>query len=138
MCRSQELYPFGTAYQMMDQIKMLGIAFNYYKEVDLEEARELLIYAGTTFLDIINSNEEIRKYLDVYPFKPENVDIRIFLQNLDGTEFSPEKLCVITMIDGMLEYDAKNPETLRLLRVHKETYDKAVKKIYSSNKSIAM
>jgi hypothetical protein len=125
----KELYPFGTGAEMMYQIKMLALAFHYYKEVDIEEARELLISAGAVFLDIINSNEEIRPFLHNYPFKPENVEIRIVLKNPDGSEFSHEKLCIVTMIDGALNYKATNPQTDRLLTIHKETYDEAISKL---------
>ncbi len=123
------LYPFGTGARMMDQIKMLALAFHYYKEVEIEEARELLLYAGNVFLNIINNNEQIRPYLDNYPFKPENIEITIYLKNTDGSKFAPEKLCVISMVNGVLEYEAKNPETLRLLTICKEPYDQAVSKL---------
>ncbi len=123
------LYPFGTGARMMDQIKMLALAFHYYKEVDIREARELLVTAATKFLNIINSNEEIRPYLDIYPFKPENIQITIYLKNPDGSKFAPEKLCVVSMVNGILEYEAKNPETLRLLTICKEPYEQAVSKL---------
>ncbi len=129
LLREKDLYPFGTAGQMMDQIQMLGLAFHYYKEVDLDEARELLLYAGNVFLNIINSNEQIRSYLDHYPFKPENIQVKIFLKKPDGSECSVEKLCVITMIDGALKYKIDQPETYKLLTVYNETYDEAVSKL---------
>jgi hypothetical protein len=128
----KELYPFGTGAEMMYQIKMLALAFHYYKEVNIGEARELLISAGTTFLDIINSNEEIRPFLHNYPFNPGNVEIRIVLKSPNASEFSYEKLCIVTMIDGRLNYEARNPQTDRLLTIHKETYDEAISKLSSA------
>lgn len=134
----RDLYPFGVGSQMMDQIKMLALAFHYYHEVNIDEARELVIYVATTFLDEINKSEHIRKYLDTYPFKPENIQIEIFLENLDGSKLPPEKLCAITMADGILKYKIDHPDRHKFLIVQEETYEEAVTKIYSSNKSIAM
>ena len=59
----KELYPCGIGEGMMNQIRMLALSFNYYKEVDIEQARELLMTAGNVFLNIINSNEQIRPFL---------------------------------------------------------------------------
>lgn len=134
----KELYPFGTGYQMMYQIKMLALAFHYYKEVEIDEARELLVCAARTFLDIINKNEQIRKHLDNYPFKPENIQIEIFLENSDGSKFTLEKLCVITMKNGVLKYKVDHPDMHRFLIIQEETYDEAVAKLNSSNQVVAM
>src|SRR5580658_7753086 len=59
----------GIGSGMMDQIRMLAISFHYYNEIDIEQARELLMAAGTLFLNTINANEQIRPFLQNYPFK---------------------------------------------------------------------
>jgi hypothetical protein len=126
------LYPFGSGAEMMYQIKMLALAFQYYKEINIEEARELLISAGAVFLDIINNNEEIRPFLHNYPFNPENVEIEIVLKKPDGSKLSSEKLCIITMADGMLKYKIDYPEKYTLLTIHKETYAEAISKLQTT------
>jgi hypothetical protein len=123
------LRPRGVGAQMMDQIKMLALAFGYYKEVDIEEARELLVYAGRVFLGIINENEQIRPLLDNYPFKPENIQIQIVLQKPNGSEVSPGKLCIVTMRNGILNYKTDSPEGYTLLTTHEETYEEAVSRL---------
>jgi hypothetical protein len=54
------LHPFGVGSGGMDQIKMLAVSFLYYKEIDIGEARELLLSAGNLYLSKINANEEIQ------------------------------------------------------------------------------
>jgi hypothetical protein len=121
------LYPCGIANCGIDKIKMLDMAFHYYKEVDIDEARKLLMAAGTLFLKNINSNEKLQSYLQNSPFKPENICIEIYLQNSDGSEFGSDKLSVITMTDGILSYKL-NTET-RLITIYRENFEEATVKL---------
>ena len=125
----KELYPYGIGSEMMYQIKMLALGFRYYKEVNIAQARELLIRAGTVFLDTINSNEQIRQFLHNYPFKPENIEISIYLQKPDGSNPDPDKLTVITITNGVLDYMIDEPGTYRLLTIYKETFEEATEKL---------
>ncbi len=125
----KELYPFGVGSGMMNQIKMLALSFCYYKEVEIEQARELLIAAATSFLNTINNNEQIRSHLENYPFKPENIEIRIFLQKPNGSEPDLDKLTVVAVINGILEYDIRSSETKRLTTIHREKFEEAAAKL---------
>jgi hypothetical protein len=127
--KEKELYPFGTGSGMMDQIRMLALSFRYYKEIDIEEARELLMAVGTLFLKNINGNDRIRPYLTNYPFRPENIDIAIFLQKPNGSEPDLDKLTIIEMTDGILKYSIRSSETGRLTRICKETFVEAAAKL---------
>jgi len=121
----KELYPCGIGSGMMDQIRMLALSFRYYKEVDIEQARELLMTAGTLFLHTINSNEKILPYLQNNPFEPKNIQIRIFLYKTNGSKPDLGKLTVVSMINGILEYDIRNSETERLTTVYEERFEEA-------------
>ena len=67
------LVPCGIGAGMMGKIRMLALSFNYYEELSLEEARELVMYACSVFLEKINNNQLIRPFLLNYPFQPENI-----------------------------------------------------------------
>lgn len=127
--KDRELYPFGTAGRMMNQIKMLGLSLHYYEPVDIEKARDLLAYSTTLFLDLINDNKDIRSYLENYPFTPENIQIRIYLQKTDGSEPDLGELTLAKMIDGTLEYIIRSLETERLVTFYKEPFEEAVSKL---------
>jgi hypothetical protein len=125
----KELYPFGTGEGGgVNEIRMLALSFLYYKEIDIEEARELLMAAATIFLKNINSNEQIRPYLKNDPFQPKNIQIRIFLKKPDGSKPNLDKLTVIAMVSGMLEYDIRSSETGRLTTICRETYEEVAAK----------
>lgn len=125
----KNLYPFGTAGRMMNQIKMLGLSLHYYEPIDIEQARELLVYSTTLFLKMINDNEQIRPYLQNYPFTSENIQIRIYLQMPDGSEPETGKLTIAEMLEGNLEYVVRNCETNRLTMLYEETFDEAGAKL---------
>lgn len=122
------LIPCGTAGQMMDEIKMLGLSFRYYKEIGIEEARELLITSGMSLLNAINSNNLIRPYLDKYPFELKNVTITIYLFKPDLTQFEFDKLHYAMMVDGVLTYVFRCADTQYRV-IHTETYQEALEKM---------
>jgi hypothetical protein len=127
--KEQELYPCGFGSGMMNQIRMLALSFNYYNPIDIEQARELLIAAGNLLLKTINANEQIRPYLDTYPFQPKNIEIRIFLMTSNGSSVDPEKLYIVTMTDNILRYKIEHPETKKLTTIYSETYEEAIEKL---------
>ena len=67
----KNLYLIGTGGQMMDDIQMMAMSFNYYQEVNLKTARELTVHAVNEYLSAINNNKEIKPYLhgnrQIYP-----------------------------------------------------------------------
>ncbi len=127
--KEKELYPFGVGSGMMHQIRMLAIGFRYYKEIDINQARELVMEAGTLYLNTINAREQIRRFLQTYPFQPENIEIEIYLQKPNGTEPDPGKLTIASMIRGVLKYDIVNEETGRLTTIYRETFQEAAAKL---------
>lgn len=124
----KNLYLIGTGGQMMDDIQMMAMSFNYYQEVNLKTARELTIYAINEYLSAINNNKEVRPYLHEYPFTAKNVEIRIFVYNPDRSELSLEKIYCIECINGDLEYYTRsNPRQA----IYEETYEQASRAISS-------
>lgn len=123
------LIPFGVGDGIGDKIRMLALCFRYNKEINIDEARELLMKAGTLFLKNINSNERIRPHLKNDPFRPENIEIIIYLQKPDGSSPNIGNLTIISMIDGVLAYKADLPDSYQLKTVYKETFEEAVTKL---------
>jgi hypothetical protein len=123
--KEKNLYPCEFGGGARDPIELLHCGFDYYKEIGIEEARELLLLAGHQFLKEINTNEQIRPYLATYPFKPENIQINIFLKKSDGSEIGLDKLHVISMQKGAMIYKIRDLKTERLTILYEETYEEA-------------
>jgi len=118
----------GVGSQMMDKIKMIALSFNYFGPVDEGKARELLLSATNELIFVVNEDERIRPYLHDYPFGPKNVEIRIFLKNIDGSKVSSDKLSVISVLDGILDYEVDDPKNAFFTSILEETYEEAMKK----------
>ena len=124
LSREMELIPIGFGAQMMDEVKMLKIAFQCRRPIDIEEGRKMLVYAANEFLREINSDEKIRPYLGIYPFQPKNVEIAIFLQHPDGSDTNTDELAVIVMRDGLLQYKCSDSR-FSMFKLHEEAYEEA-------------
>ena len=127
----KDLKPFGQGGQMMYQIQMLALSFSYHKPLDIEQARELLIYASTVFLDIINRNEKIRPYLGNCPFGPKNIEVRIDIRGGDKSDW--KKLVFASMYDGVLKYRIHEYGTIKLETFYRETYEEAIERLAYQN-----
>jgi hypothetical protein len=130
----KKLYPIECGGGGSDLIKLLHWGFFYYKDINIEEARELLMIASEQFLMAFNSDSRIHPHLDSCPFKPKNMQLEIFLKKPDGSELGPETLHVISMTKGILEYAIESSETGHLKTVFVETYEEAAAKLSETYK----
>ncbi|CCB87955.1 hypothetical protein [Simkania negevensis] len=125
--KQKNLRLIGTGGGMMNDIQMMEMSFQYFQEVDLQKARELVVYAVKEYLTDINSNEKVRPYLHEYPFTAKNVEIRIWIYNPDRSRLPSDKIYYISSIDGVLSYYIRGPEEYSRLAVCEETYEEALK-----------
>jgi hypothetical protein len=128
--KEKKLSPIGFGGQAMDEVVMLSLSFINYKPLDIKESRELLIYCTDVFVDAVNKEERIHRYLKNYPFTPKNVEVAIFLRNSDGSTIT-SGLRIISADNGFLEYEVDNPDGPLPKTVLKETYLEALQKIES-------
>ncbi len=126
--KEKDLVCSGTGGQMMGDIQVMDISFQYFHLVNLEEARELLVYVIRTFLKNINDNKEIRPYLHNYPFTTKNIEITIWSYQPDGYEPAQGKIQCLALENGMLKYKLVAPSEFATWPIlHKETYEEALK-----------
>lgn len=123
----KKLCLIGTGGGMMHDIQMMAMSFNYYQEIDLKTARELIICAINEYLLEINNNKEIRPYLHEYPFTAKNIEMRIWICEPDGSYPPLDKIYYVSAIDGILTYYLDLPETYSRRAICKETYEEALK-----------
>lgn len=120
------LYLIGTGGQMMDDIQMMYMGFQYFKPINVESGRDLLVCSIQLYLNEINQNEKVNPYLHSYPFTVKNVEIRIWIRNPDGSKVSSDELRYISAIDGILSYYMDGTEEYSRETVHEETYEEAL------------
>lgn len=128
--KEKKLSPIGFGGQTSSGVVMLALSFINYHPLDIEEGRKLLIYCTDIFVDAVNKEERIHRYLKNYPFTPKNVEVAIFLRNSDGSTIT-SGLRIISADNGFLEYEVDNPDGPLPKTVLKETYQEALQKIES-------
>jgi hypothetical protein len=121
------LFLAGTGGRMMDDIQMMMMGFNFYKVVDIETTRRILVDSVQEYLSAINSNEEIRFHLHNYPFTAQNVEIVIYFYNPDGSKVPPGKITIAAANQGKVVYYIDDPEKHTIRSLHEETYEEALK-----------
>ncbi len=128
----KELYLVGTGGQMMNEIQMLALSFQGFRDVSLDEARELIVYAVETFVNEVNRNEKVRPYLANYPFIAKNVEISLLFFKPDYSEVDVPNISFIVTrrgcikyYYGMPEFNIKNPCLI-------ESYEEALKGVVSN------
>jgi hypothetical protein len=128
--REFDLQPCGFGGGTMNGVRMLALSFDYCKPMHLEQARKVLIEAGSLFLKAINDDEIIRPNLVNFPFEPKNIEIRIFFYPPKEIQIlSSEKLIVASLTEGVLRYKIDHPQNNSLLTICSETYDEALGKL---------
>ncbi len=123
----------GTGGGMMYGVRMMSMSFYYYNEVDLETARNLVIYCTEKYLKAINSDKRLRPFLVQYPFSEKNVEIRIFFRNPDGRDLPPGKIIVVESMNGKVEYNIYETGSHRISTLQEELYQEARKMVTAQN-----
>lgn len=126
--KEKGLILLGTGGRMMNEIEIMSISFEYRKDVEIDQARKLLIEAAEEYLSEINADEKIRPYLHNYPFTPDNIKIEIYFR---GIKLSFDKVHIAAVSDGKVSYYIKDDYTLRTIKV--EAYEEASKATGSHN-----
>lgn len=116
----------GIGGQMMNDIQKMMMGFNFYKVVDMDTARQLLVDSVEEYLSDINANNKIRPYLHNYPFTPQNVEIVIYFYNPDGSKVPNGKLKIAEASRDKIIYYVDCPEKHAIKVLHEETYQEAV------------
>jgi hypothetical protein len=132
--KEKNLCCIGSGAEMMYEIKMLSLSFNYYNEIDIAKGRELLVFAASEYLDAINTNVELRPYLDHWPFTANDIRINIGILKSTGKEVDLEKISFLSAEENMLMYYPKKKDLQRRTPLLTETYQQALQILEETTK----
>ncbi|CDR34241.1 hypothetical protein [Criblamydia sequanensis] len=125
----------GSGGSLMYNVKKLSMEFQHKGILNKNELRKLLIELTDLFLEEINNNEEIRPYLENYPFTPKNIDITIYIRDSQNQRVFYPNLCVASSLYGKLLFhtnDEANP-IAPFYTTEEETYEEALEKLKQYN-----
>lgn len=118
----------GTKVAMMDCVEFMGLHFQANRRLSKDEARNIVVNGARDFLADINQNEEIRKYLEIYPFDLQHIEIVIFINTPDnGTSYHPD-LAVVAARRNKVTYATNDPQNEYKYKLEEEeSFEDAVK-----------
>lgn len=100
-----EICPVATVVSMPGGIiKLLGLDFQIYGPLRKEEIRKVLIDSADELLHKINTNEQIRLGLEVYPFTIANIEINLFIIDRSRREITDPDIGIASLSRGEISY----------------------------------
>ena len=132
--KEKGLWAIGDSGQMYNDIQTMGLAFEYFHLVNLEEARALLVYTIQVFLNNINDSKEVRPFLHNYPFTTKNIEITIWIYQESGNNPPLENIECVRLHEDKLSYKLTAPSKFELWPIlHEETYAEALEALRKQN-----
>ena len=122
---NENLLAIGIGGGMIGSINRLSLMFQYYDEVDIDTARKLVIIAATTYINALNDNKEVRPYLRYYPFRIEDIGIKIFFKNNEHYPVAVGEIEAGSLVAGKITYYEKIEERFSVKSIKKEPFAEA-------------
>jgi len=112
---------------MSGKFKYVCIEFQIFKELTKDESRAMLLDCIEIFLEKINANEKIRKYLVTYPFTKKNVGICFYIRNRNKEETFHPEICVTEWSARGVTFYTRDPEKkYGYKEILEETHEEAI------------
>ena len=127
--RYQLLYKNLSGSGSNNQYKKIGIYFDLFQIVDKEESRKILVGCVEEMLKQINTNLDLRPYLQSFPFTVENIELVIYIRQ-EGKQlvYYPD-LGVLSVWGGLVRYktEEENKYKTSFYTEDEESYAEALK-----------
>ncbi len=120
---------------LADSVNILGLGFQIKSPQDKDTLRSILINCVESFKKKVNENEEIRPYLQNYPFSENNIYVDLFVVDNEGNEaFDPEISSANARKGMVLFFYTDRMNKFSYSRTEKESYEEAYQIVKSQGK----
>ena len=128
--KTKGLEQIGYGGALNDKIKKIHLYFFFKGQLNIDQARVLLVREVKNLLDIINSDENLQPYLLNYPFTPKNIKYTISLKNSDGSRVHFPYVSLLYLENNCVYYAYLNERDIFMPdKAHKETYQESLEKV---------
>lgn len=118
----------------IDDIEKLTFFFrspDRLEQTEMDKARGIALNCSETLLTMLNTNEAIRPYLVQHPMTSKNISIFLTFSEGEGDVKEPKPLDGMTISRGEVEFQICGKGKYELVKVRKEPYEEALRKISS-------
>jgi hypothetical protein len=106
------------------QGRLFVVRYSTQQNVNLEQARELLVDTCEGFLKRVNNDQKFRPYMLEYPYNDTNIDISIRFGDSNNDRAKPPYIAIAANQKGKVYYYTSNIKE-KLVDFHAETYEEA-------------
>jgi len=124
----KQLFISGFGGGAVDGLNKLSIFFYCYKNLSLQEKRELIVFVTEKFLQNVNENKEIRSYMKGFPFTSSNIEISIEFKK-HFFRPSVKEISLVAIHQNKIAYYNHDNDEKFLNEVFSETFEKAKEKL---------
>ena len=128
------LYLAGSGGSMMYDVKAVALDYDCIANVTLEEARKLYVDLVEGFVDLVNKDEPVRRYLHNYPFTLSNFVCSITFLNKNHHFNDNNQVTYVSCVNERIHYRGYDPVEDRLYDIYAEPYEEAVRLVRGSSR----
>jgi len=111
-------------------IHEVGVYLDINHVISKQKARKIIVECAQDFLHEINSHKQLQPYLKEHPFTSKNIEISLFVNDINGaTTYFPD-LGVVSISKGLIIYQTNDPyDHSKYKTEESETFEEAVQKV---------
>ncbi|MBM3192255.1 MAG: hypothetical protein FJZ63_06380 [Chlamydiae bacterium] len=136
IAKKHKLFYYGGGGEFLTQVDKITLDFISIKDLNITEARSLILDCMEDLLQRINNDTAIRPYLSHHPFTEKGLNLSIGLETKSGEMPPSKKIAHIVATNGFIHYNSYDHRKQTFNTIHKETYQEALKLANISSRNI--
>lgn len=121
--KEKQLTLVGFGGSSLKEFGHIAVSFDYFHPLNMEKARELIIYTSSQLLKNLNNNESLRDP-QIGAYEVKNIKIMIFCYMPNKSSAKPPNLGSVWLIKNKIYYNLREEN---IKTIHEETYEEALK-----------
>lgn len=120
--------PVGEGGSFYDCVREIFLAFEIQGPLTKDQLRNVLVNSVEELRSAVNSNEELRPYLIVYPFTSQEIEITLFVSSKwDGNIYDPDISSATARKGNLIYRTTDKSDTFKYKSKATESYEDALK-----------
>jgi hypothetical protein len=129
---------FATGGRMCESVECVFISYSSNQKLNVAQTRELFVEIEEELIRKYNENEEIRPYLDNFPFTSNNIELSLTFFDKSYEFMSDGFVAYAVIIKGIIYYSTDSHDSTRgnpLVDLHEEPYEEALRIVREAKNS---
>ncbi|MBM3192256.1 MAG: hypothetical protein FJZ63_06385 [Chlamydiae bacterium] len=121
------IFYYGGGGGFLKNVERIFLDFSAVKNLNIEEARSLVLDCTEDLLQRINNDKKIKPYLEHYPFTEKGLRLSISFDTPDQKRVSSKYVAHVLATNGSIYYSSYDHKKQQLVDLYEEPYQEALK-----------